>query len=243
MQFDIQRSITLLSPQYFREVTIQNNCQFLVSVFKENQHNFIIPSKEFTANDAAKNVAIIKQYAQEGTEFSYYIPDALFGEVEDVVGGTGVLLDGNTRYLFKHTNESYELPEHEVIRLNEDNFDKFRQAATICFPEWNNTAFTEWCLNCPEVTMLAVVIENEIAAFAGYFSKADDDYVLLMNAGTLPNFRRHGFHSYMVKYRINEVLKQKDSALFYVDVDDSGASHQSILKLGFENGPVFRSYN
>lgn len=122
-------------------------------------------------------------------------------------------------------------------------FRMFYEAAAICFPGWNNVDFTKWCLDSPAVEMLAVMIDGEIAAFAGYFVKDTTDYALLMNAGTLPKFRRQGLHEHMIKLRINEVLKTKQSAIFYADVDEGEGSHLGLKKLGFEDGSVFVSYN
>lgn len=239
MSFNIENSIKLLSPEYFKQDFEKNNCRFLVSVFKENQHNFVIPTQNLTTEDIAANEIILEEFRNQGLEFSYYVPE----DVEMLIVDSGPKLDSTTRYVSKQIDQPFEIKSHEVIKMDEGNFQQFIDAASICFPDWNNYDFTHWCLKCPNVEMLAVIIDGQIAAFAGYFIKPDQDYVLLMNAGTLPNFRRQGLHEYLIKLRINEVLKQKGPSIIYADVDDGGPSHEGFIKLQFEDGPIFRSYN
>lgn len=243
MSFDIKKSIELLSPEYFKESISVNNSTFQISVFNDSKHNFIIPNNNFQQQDVIQNEKIIADFKSKGQEFSYYIPIEINDQLKGIIESTGVKFDCTTRYTFKYINKPYEIAEHEIIKMNEQNFDKFLEAANICFPGWDNISFTKWCLDCPAVEMLAVVIDGEIAAFAGYFSKPENDCVLLMNAATLPKFRRQGLHDYVIKKRINTVLESRQSAIFYADVDDGEASHLGFMKLGFEDGEVFVSYN
>lgn len=243
MTFDIQKSIKLLSPEYFEQAFNLNNCQHLVSIFQDAYHNFIIPDPDFAQVDATQNSKLLEKFNAEGKLFSYYIPKEIEPAIESLVTSTGLKRDGDTRYVFKNISEQYQIPDHQIIKLEESNLEQFLEAAIVCFPGWENESFTRWCLNCPAVEMLALTIEGKIAAFAGYFTKPGQDYVLLMNAGTLPEFRRQGFHEYMIKKRVNEILALRESATFYSDVDDGGASHLGFTKLGFEDGPVYAMYN
>lgn len=243
MEFNIADSIKLLYPQYFRERFTENNCEFLVSVFKDSHHNYVIPKAEFSKDDYEQNKKILDSFKTEGLEFSYYVPKELENTFKNSSESNELNYDCTARYVYKYLDQGYEIAEHEIIRLSEANFDMFLKAAEACFPGWDNTAFTTWCLNCPEVEMLGVLIEGQIAAFAGYFSKPEHEHVLLMNDGTVPEFRRQGLHDYVIKRRINEVLSIKGAATFYADVDEGEASHLGFIKWGFENGPLFVVYN
>lgn len=244
MDFKIEDSINLLFPEYFRERFTENNCEFLVSVFKDSHHNYVIPTSEFSKGDYVQNIEILNSFKEKEIEFSYYVPGHINDVFKESVGESPLIgHDCTTRYIYKSADAAYDIAEHEIIRLSEANFDMFLKAAEVCFPGWDNTSFTTWCLHCPEVEMLGVLIEDQIAAFAGYFSKPEHKHVLLMNDGTIPEFRRQGLHDYVIKRRINEVLKIKGSAIFYGDVDEGEASHKGFLKLGFENGPLFEVYN
>lgn len=243
MEFDIQNSIKLLTPEYFEHSFLDNNCQTLVSVFRESVYNLVIPDRNFSADDLKQNQQKLSRYTKEGKEFSYYIPSEFNTTVGKLVEESGAKYDFCARYIFKNTQEKYQIPEHEIVRLNEQNFDEFLAAAAICFPDWNNLVFTRWSLECPAVETIGVVVDGKIVAFAGYFSKPSSDYVMLMNDGTLPGFRRQGLHDYLIKFRISEVLESKDSAIFYADVDEGSASHKGFTKLGFEDGPIFYGYN
>ena len=86
------------------------------------------------------------------------------------------------------------------------------------------------------------MIDNKIATFAAYMAKPDCKYVLLMNAGTLPEYRRQGLHDYMVKYRVNKNLEYKSDATFYCNVEKGEGSYLGLKKLGFEEGELYYVY-
>lgn len=101
----------------------------------------------------------------------------------------------------------------------------------------------KWMLDCKEVTTLGVMQAGRIVSFGSYVYREDSNMVLLLNDGTIPAYRRQGLHSYLIKYRCNEILKKDDNAVIYADLEKGSGSHLGFSKLGFKDGPLYLVYS
>jgi hypothetical protein len=180
---------------------------------------------------------VLAPWQKLGYNFSYYIPSTIVDEYKDFLAKKQLLY--KDLYIYMECSQKFEVVEENVVSLSKDNIELFLESTDICFPNWNNRNFTEWCLNTPSVSMIGVMKEGKIVSFGAIMQKESLDYVLLMNAGTLPEYRRQGLHEYVIKARINRVLENRQSALFYANVEPNEASHFGFKKLGFEDGPLY----
>ncbi len=244
-EFDINKSISLLKDDFYQKILDKPDFQVLVSIFHQSSYNYIIPKIPLENLDMKRVQKAISTWPKSEYGFSYYIPSELNPKENSFVKGNHLNLLYTDRYPYKQISNSqkFKLESKNIVDMSNENFDMFLKSTEICFPDWdNNKEFTTWCLNTSSITMLGVQEENNIVAFGAYMQKPNSDYVLLMNSGTLPEYRRQGLHEYIIKARINRVLEIKKEATFYANTEDKSGSHKGFTKLGFKNGPLYFVY-
>ncbi len=240
MKFNADQTFDLLKYDFYIKRLELANFTVWISKLKDASYNFIIPRSNDSAQPDPELDKALKSYTDNGYQFSYYIEEADIRLTSKLTKNRELLY--TDRYIFFETTHTYQLEEKALIYLNKENVDQFIEIGEICFPEWDTVPFTEWCLNSPNVEVVGIVEDGKIIAFAGYFARSDFDLILLMNSGTHPDHRRQGLHHYLVKLRINKNLSNGGHKTFYSNVEDGGASHQSLEKLGFQKGPLYYVY-
>jgi len=240
--FYIKDSIELLFPSFYQKVIKREKYLIVISIFKDSDYNYIIPLVKSNLFDKGSVETDLKVWRDKGYGFVYYIDKKLAESYEatDIISSVKLYDD---LYVFQHISQVYEIKEnYKIIKMGYENYDKFLDLSEKCFPEWNNKDFMLWCLKNKYVNTLGVVIDNRMVAFGSVFVKHNSEYVLIMNSATHPDFRRKGLHDYLIRYRINEILKRKKHLCVYANVEEKGASYLGFLKLGFLGGPHYFLY-
>lgn len=241
--FDINNSISLLSDDFYIDIVEKPDYRILTSRFTDQFFNFIIPKVKPEKLNWVGIKLNTQKWIEKGYDYSYYIKDELTNSFSSYITSTSLKFSYSDLYIYKKISTKYQVQDEEIVKVDENNLDEFIDLANICFPESIvNEEFTTWCMESPNVELLGIKRDNKIVTFGAYFHKRESDYVLLMNDGTLLEYRRLGLHNTMIKLRINEILDRKKKAIFYANVEPEGGSDFSYKKLGFKDGPIYHVY-
>jgi GNAT superfamily N-acetyltransferase len=237
----LNKSIALLKNGFYTDIIERKEYKILVSIFKENAYNYIVPKVEQNQIDFKEIENDTVSFKSDGFQFSYYISKELLSSYKTLT--SKLSLQYSDLYIYTEKPIKYGTSKYEVVEMKEENFEEFAKSAEICFPGWsNNRDFTKWCMTSEHNKMLGIKLDEKIVSFGAYYSSEDSSLILLMNDGTLPEYRRQGLHQELIKARINRALSKNPSSTFYANVEESGGSHQSYKKLGFSDGPLYFVY-
>jgi hypothetical protein len=241
--FSIEKSINLLKDGMYTDVIDHPGYKIIKSIFKESVYNYIFPKTNPENIDFELVENELASFKSAGFEFAYYIDSTLMDDFENLINQQALKLQYTDRYVYLENPKPYEVEAKEVVELTSSNLDAFIEATEICFPNWsNNREFTKWCLTSPFNKMIGIEISNKIASFGACYFRKESDYVLLMNDGTISEYRRQGMQQYIMKERINRILKEKASPTIYANVEQDCPSHRNYSRIGFLDGPLYYVY-
>lgn len=243
-KFNLTKSFNLLKEGFYQEVIEEPTFIILVSIFKDKSYNYIMPKVTLNYIDLSSINSFTEMYEKKGYKFSLYINDNLFESYKGYLISNKFKEKYNDLFVYKWNDRKFPIEDLNIVEVNSGNLKKFIKSANICFPDWDtNKSFTEWCYESPYVKMYGVEKDKEIISFGAYYIKDDSDYIMLMNDGTLPEYRRQGLHNNLLKFRINQCLEDKNRACFYSNVEPESNSHNSYLKEEFENSCLIGVYS
>ena len=210
------------------------------SVFPDEWYNFIVPKvgpQELNWEDVKKVVEVEKTV---GYSLSYYVPEEQQPAYKQYFLEQGQSNESESDFAVFATNQITDQVPGSLELVTQDTVEEYIRMDILCFPGWDNSE--NYCRHFFELqeqekaanirNYLYRVNEN-IVGFGAIVLSPTFNLAYIHNTGILPEHRRQGHFSNLIRHLVN-VAVQAEIAESFALVDDGGASHLGLQKLGFE---------
>lgn len=218
------------------------------SYYKDIWYNFIVPTvgvNTFNFDEAQK---IIEHENEDGVSVSYYVNHELYTQFKSALVALGKEEVVAEMYMYLNVNQPLQVENANKIKeLSQENLQDYLNKSQLCFPEWENNRdyslqFFEYSQKQPftnkTVKNFVLVEQNEVVSFGSIIVDTEARLAYLHNSGTSPNHRKKGYHTELIKHRINIALEHGVNEVYAI-VEENSKSQVNMQRLGFEAGDKF----
>lgn len=117
-----------------------------------------------------------------------------------------------------------------IVRLTIKDLEEFLESETICFPD-EPIKREDWIelLEDERTFVFAIKEDNNIKAYIAIYNwKGENNYIKIMSIGTYPDHRNKGYAHMLMKYTIDEVVKD-DMHIFKAETRESNIKMQKVF--------------
>lgn len=233
------RGLELFTGIIYEPVNRYSTFIHIKSVFSDEWYNFIVPTVEPDKLDWSLAKSIIASERGNGISMSYYVPDEYFDQYRKYfTNNESQDYTSSDLYICKHIYSTYE-PVGELILLDDTTIDLYVSMAKICFPEWaNNEEYARHMYHQQNNNKNKIVKNyllrhnDEFVGFCGLIGLADENLAYFHNTGVMPEFRRKGYFTSIIKHLINKTKLLNITDTYALVEQDSG-SYNGLIKMGY----------
>lgn len=223
---------------------------YISSPFKDQWYNFMVPLVESNHFDWKYAETTIEKESLKGRKISYYVHSSLKDSYEKELKKRGYSDGGDEIYIYKKISGQMDGCGGSLVPVNNAMLEKYVEMSCICFPDWdNNEEYSRMCydfdssVKSREFPAFVLQVDGECVASGALLLSTSQDLSLgyIHNTGTLPEHRRKGYFSCMIKEMCN-YLRQKGINEVYAIVEEDSGSYHGFKKLGFDVKEKFYLY-
>lgn len=210
------------------------------SVFPDMWYNFIVPKVVPAELDWKEVNEVVEAEKRNGYSLSYYVSEELQPAYKQYFLEQGQANESESDFAVFATNQVVDQVPGCLELVTQDTVAEYVRMDMLCFPGWDNSE--NYCRHFFELQE-----QEEAANIRNYLYRVNDQIVgfgaivlsptlnlaYIHNTGILPEHRRQGHFSNLIRHLMNIAI-QKGIAESFALVDDGGASHLGLQKLGFE---------
>jgi N-acetylglutamate synthase-like GNAT family acetyltransferase len=235
-----ERGLRLFDGIIYKPVKRYSTFFHIKSVFNDEWYNFISPTIEANLLDWDNAKSIISSEKANGVSMSYYISEKLVSSYKKYFSEAGKNnCIGSDYYICKHIDNK-STPIGELVLVDDQTIEVLINMAKICFPEWNNNEeYARQLYKNQKISNHKIArnylfkYDNNLVGFCGLIGSESDNLSYFHNIGVLPEFRRNGYFTAMIKHLINISLEY-DITDTYALVENGSGSYHGLTKLGYK---------